>query len=182
MPTETTSTMKTYIANFGTENWAWKNCLDRSSIAVMDDLRVHPYWQRGDREGYIVEAQRVLKSRRNLPVTKPAASRSFSVNSLLMETSGDLWIHREKEWLWWTESLDTIPESEIVDDPQYLPERVKIIVYYKRCSPWSRQSRNGGKLPPWAGIHPKAREFLFTEGTLQQLSPDNALYAQARQL
>lgn len=31
----------------------------------------------------------------------------------------------------------------------------------------------------WNGLHPKAREFLFTEGTLQQLDEDHALYAQA---
>ena len=31
----------------------------------------------------------------------------------------------------------------------------------------------------WAGIHPKAREFLFTEGTFQKLSDDNAAFAQA---
>jgi hypothetical protein len=49
--------------NFGTGNWAWKDCLQRSTIAVMDDVRVHPFWQRGDREGYIAEAMRVLQSK-----------------------------------------------------------------------------------------------------------------------
>jgi hypothetical protein len=29
----------------------------------------------------------------------------------------------------------------------------------------------------WTGLHAKAKEFLFTEGTLQQLRPDNAEYA-----
>jgi hypothetical protein len=171
--------MKTFIANFGTENWAWKNCLERSSIAVMDDMRVHPYWQRGDREGYIAEAQEKLISRMGRPVARQAASRWFNLNTILMETDGDVWIHREKDELWWTTSLGNAPESEIVDDPQYHSERVKIIVYYKRCQAWSNKTRKGGKLPPWAGIHPKAREFLFTEGTLQQLSGDNSLYAQA---
>src|ERR1700724_2576741 len=124
--------MNVYIANFGTENWAWKNCLDRSSIAVMDDMRVHPYWQSGDREGYIAEVQRVLRSRVNRPVTTPVASRWFNVNTILMETADDLWIHREKEQLWWTISGNQPPNSEIVDDPQYLKEKVKIVVYYKK--------------------------------------------------
>lgn len=31
----------------------------------------------------------------------------------------------------------------------------------------------------WNALHPRAREFLFTEGTLQQLSEDNAAYARA---
>jgi hypothetical protein len=31
-----------FIANFGTGNWAWKDGLQTSTIAVMDDVRVHP--------------------------------------------------------------------------------------------------------------------------------------------
>jgi len=171
--------MKTIIANFGTENWAWKNCLERSSIAVMDDMRVHPYWKRGDREGYITEAQGKLKSRMGRPVARQAASRWFNLNTILMETDGDLWIHREKDQLWWTISLGQAPESEIRDDPQYRNQQVKMIVYYKRCQSWSNQTRQGGRLPPWSGLHPKARDFLFTEGTFQELSVDHSLYAQA---
>jgi hypothetical protein len=77
------ATMNVYIANFGTGNWAWKDCLARSSIAVMSDVRVHPFWQRGDREGYIAEAQRVLLNRAGRPVIKGVASRWFNLNTLL---------------------------------------------------------------------------------------------------
>ena len=170
--------MKVYIANFGTENWAWENCLKRSCIAVMDDTRVHPFWQRGDREGYIAEAQKVLRSRVNRPVTTPVASRWYNVNTILAETSGDLWIHREKEQLWWTVSTDRPADSEIVDDPQYIRETHKIVVYYKKCLPWSPESKTGASLQ-WRAIHPKARHFLFTESTFQSLSADHAQYAQA---
>jgi hypothetical protein len=45
--------MNVFVANFGTGNWAWKDCLQRSTIAVMDDVRVHPFWQRGDLEGML---------------------------------------------------------------------------------------------------------------------------------
>lgn len=171
--------MKTFIANFGTENWAWQNCLNRSAIAVMDDLRVHPFWQRGDREGYIAEAIAKLKSRTGHAVARQAASRWFNLNTILMETDGDIWIHREKDMLWWTTSLGKVPESEILDDPQYRNQHVKMVVYYKRCHAWSNKTRKGGKLPPWSGVHPKARDFLFTEGTFQEPSTDNSLYAQA---
>jgi hypothetical protein len=44
--------------------------------------------------------------------------------------------------------------------------------------PWSDKNKKGGVLQ-WRAIHPKARDFLFTEGTFQQLKSDNALYAQA---
>ena len=44
--------------------------------------------------------------------------------------------------------------------------------------PWSHQTRNGNRLD-WNTLHPKAKAFLFTEGTLQQLDSDNAAYAVA---
>jgi hypothetical protein len=53
--------MRVYVANFGVGNWAWPECLRRSSIAVMDDDRVHGFWKNGDRLGYIAEANKVLK-------------------------------------------------------------------------------------------------------------------------
>jgi hypothetical protein len=40
----------------------------------------------------------------------------------------------------------------------------RIYLYQKKCSGWS--DRNGkGALLGWDGLHPKAKEFLFTEGT-----------------
>lgn len=170
--------MNTYIANFGMGNWAWRECLERQAIAVMDDVRVHPFWQRGDRDGYVAEVQRVIKRKAGRTVIKPVASRWFNLNTFLMETIGDLWIHREKDQLWWTVSLDQNPSSEIIDHPRPIGEPAKIFVYYKRCMPWSSSDKKGGGLR-WMAIHPKAREFLFTEGTFQKLSSDNALYAQA---
>ncbi len=170
--------MNVYIANFGSGNWAWPNCLERHSIAVMDDMRVHPFWQRGDHEGYVREAMRVLKTKKGKTPTRSTATRWFNVNTLLHETAGDLWIHREKDELWWTVSTGEQPESEIIDDPDISFGKVKIIVYYKRCDAWSQKDKMGRPLL-WAGIHPKAREFLFTEGTFQELADDNAAYARA---
>lgn len=171
--------MNVYIANFGSGNWAWPECLRRVSIAVMDDMRVHPYWQRGDHEGYVSEAIRVLKTMHGKPPTRSVATRWYNVNTLLHETAGDLWIHREKDELWWTVSTAAPPgPPEIMDDPAYTHSAPKIAVYYKQCQPWSQRDK-AGRMLQWAGIHPKAREFLFTEGTFQKLSDDNAAFAQA---
>jgi hypothetical protein len=170
--------MNVYIANFGSGNWAWPECQRRHAIAVMDDMRVHPFWQRGDREGYIETAMRVLRTRKGQQPTRSVAARWYSVNALLHETAGDFWIHREKDQLWWTVSTDEQPEGLVMDDPDISSAKVEIAVYYKRCEPWSQHDKAGRTLL-WAGIHPKACEFLFTEGTFQQLSVDNALYAQA---
>jgi len=96
----------------------------------------------------------------------------------MTQTSGDLWIHREKEQVWWTESLNQPATSEVMHDPEPRGAPTDIFIYHKLCNPWSSKTRKGGGLL-WAAVHPKAREFLFTEGTCQQLGPDNTLYAQA---
>lgn len=170
--------MNVFIANFGTGNWAWKTCLEHSTIAVMDDVRVHPYWQRGDLEGYVAEAQRVLQSKSGTRPIRGVATRWFNVCTVMTQTTGDLWIHREKEQVWWTESLDQAATCEVRPDPDPRAEQNEIFFYQKACKPWSSKTKKDGGLL-WEAIHPKAREFLFTEGTCQQLAPDNALYAQA---
>jgi hypothetical protein len=170
--------MKVFIANFGAGNWAWKDCLQRSTIAVMDDVRVHPFWQRGDQEGYVAEAMRVLQSKAGTPPIRGVATRWFNVPTIMTETTGDLWIHREKEILWWTHSLDRPATSEVIADPMPRGTQNEIYVYHKLCYPWSNKTKRGGPLL-WDALHPKAKEFLFTEGTCQRLKPENALYAQA---
>ncbi len=169
--------MNVYIANFGSGNWAWPECHRRGAIAVMDDLRVHPYWQRGDRDGYIETAMRVLHTKKGQRPTRSVAARWYNVTTLLHETAGDVWIHREKDELWWTVSTGEQPEKMEMEDPAPSFGKAQIAVYYKRCNPWSQRDK-AGRLLQWAGIHPKAREFLFTEGTFQKLADDNAAFAQ----
>ncbi len=170
--------MRVYIANFGRGNWAWRQCLRRRALAVMDDVRLHPFWKTGDKEGYIRETQKLLRRPDGSPVTKPVASRWFNLNDVFMQTAGDVWIHREKEELWWTSSSDLPPSVEIIDDPNPRAGPAKIYVYYKPCSGWSDRDKRGRHLS-WGSLHPRAKEFLFTEGTCQQLSGDNAAYAEA---
>ena len=169
--------MRVYIANFGRGNWAWPDCLRRNALVVMDDERVHPFWLRGDREGYIQEALKIFRSESGGPVIKPVASRWFNLNTVFKETAGDLWIHREKGDVWWSESLDVAPQVQLIEDPHALDGAARIYLYYKACSGWSDRNKIGGVLR-WDGLHAKAKEFLFTEGTCQQLSDDHAKYAQ----
>jgi hypothetical protein len=169
--------MRVFIANFGRGNWAWPECLRRKALAVMDDTRVHPFWKRGDKEGYIRKTQEELRLAGGGHVLKMVASRWFNLNSILMETDGDLWIHREKAELWWTQSSHEEPSEEIIDDPNPLFGAARIHVYYKPCSGWSNRDKKGRPLT-WNGLHVKARAFLFTEGTFQKLADDNAAYAE----
>src|SRR5262249_30369829 len=149
--------MSVYIANFGRGNWAWPECLKNGSLVVMDDERVHSFWLNNDRDGYIQEAQKVLRLSSGGPVPKPVASRWFNLNTILVTTAGDLWIHREKTELWWTESIAAEPTVQVRDDPQPLSGPARIYLYQKNCSGWSDRNRKGALLG-WDSLHPRAKE------------------------
>lgn len=169
--------MKVYIANFGRENYEWPNCLSQSTVATMNAEAVHPFWVKRDREGYIDYSQRHLTTAAGIKPTRPVASRWFNLMTIISETTGDIWIHREKDQLWWTRSKSD--GSIIVPgvDPT-MPDNSKVYVCHKPCEPWSNFNKSRNRLE-WNSLHARAKEFLFTEGTLQQLADDNAAYALA---
>jgi hypothetical protein len=168
--------MKVYIANFGRENFAWPDCLGRSTIATINDVAAQGFWERGDRESYIQHRLKYGKTASGIAPTRPVASRWFNLMTIIAESVGDIWIHREKEHLWWTTSLPDAPTFEPLKEP--VGDRSDLIICHKPCEPWSNANRKGNRLD-WGGLHPRAKEFLFTEGTLQQLKPENAAYALA---
>ncbi len=165
--------MKVFIANFGRENYEWPVCYARGTIATMNEVSAQAYWEAGDREGYILSRMKG-KTAAGITPTRPVASRWFNLMSIISQSSGDLWIHREKDQFWWTTSRSDPPVFEPKVEP--VGDKRNVIVCHKPCEPWSDKNRNGNRLD-WNGLHPKAREFLFTEGTLQQLGDDNAKYA-----
>lgn len=168
--------MKVFIANFGRENYAWPDCLARGTIATMNDVAVQGFWEAGDRESYIQNRIKLHKTAAGKTPTRPVASRWFNLMTTIVESEGDIWIHREKDQLWWTTSRSEPATFEPLKET--VGDRRDVIICHKPCEPWSNKSRKGNRLE-WAGLHPKAQEFLFTEGTLQQLRPDNAEYALA---
>jgi hypothetical protein len=167
--------MKVFIANFGRHNYEWPQCFTRSTVATMNNVAVQPFWEAGDREGYIQHQQRYGTTAAGTRPIRTVASRWFNLMTIISETSGDTWIHREKEQLWWTRSKADAATIEQDIDPTLVGDQ-RVYVCHKPCEPWSNQRRNGNRLE-WNSLHPKAKEFLFTEGTLQQLAEDNAAYA-----
>lgn len=170
--------MKVFIANFGRENFAWPLCLARGTIATMNDVAVQGFWEAGDREGYIQNRMMIDKTAAGKTPTRPVASRWFNLMTTIVQSEGDMWIHREKDRIWWTVSRSRQATFEPIKEPIGQGRGRDMIICHKPCNPWSDQNRKGNRLE-WAGLHPKAQEFLFTEGTLQQLRPDNAEFARA---
>lgn len=134
-------------------------------------------WLAGDKEGFIQRCIATRITARGIPPTRPVAARWYNLAHIISETENDLWIHREKNELWWTITRPGPVEVEV--QPARPGSVVQWIhVLQKPADKWSNKNRRGARLE-WPAIHPKAREFLFTEGTLQQLSEDNAAYARA---
>ncbi|MDB5599074.1 MAG: hypothetical protein JWN71_1118 [Xanthobacteraceae bacterium] len=167
--------MKVFIANFGRHNYAWSQCLERGTVATMNSVAVQPLWGAGDREAYIQHSVRHAWTALGTRPTRSVASRWFNLMTIISETSGDIWMHREKEQFWWTRSK---PDAAVIEpgvDPTLTGDQ-RVFICHKPCEPWSNRSLKGNRLE-WNSLHPRAKEFLFTEGTLQQLNEDNAEYA-----
>ncbi len=110
--------MRTAVCNFGLENWAWPECLRRGTVMVIDDVRTHDFYLPGDREGYIRAAQTHPRAPGGPPVNRAVASRWYDLNTQLLETDGDLWLHKDGDRLWWTISTGAEPSHEVVDEPK----------------------------------------------------------------
>lgn len=171
--------MRVFIANFGLQNFLWPECKRRPSIATLEPADMYPLWVAGDREAYVDRALTQKMTVRGEVPTRPVASRWFGLMDTISTTEGDIWFHREKNELWWTVSKADPVQIELHSgsDNPHRPG-VEVFQFHKPAEPWSDRTRTGAPLS-WVGLHPKAKDFLFTEGTLQQLSPDNAAYALA---
>lgn len=170
--------MRVFIANFGRGNAMWPEARDRPAVTIFNDEGADPFWRAGDRAGYIAYSLANTLTLHDVPPTVPLASRWFNLATIVTQSAGDVWIHREHDELWWTITTDSPAASELRDPPPGVRKAERIVHYAKPALPWSPRARTGTRLS-WTGLHPKARTFLFTEGTLQQLAPDNAAYAMA---
>src|SRR3546814_14500554 len=129
------------------------------------------FWESGDREPYINHCPENIKTAAVILPTRSVAARWYNLMKTSAQSAGDLWIHREKEQLWWTTSKEDPPHFEPRVEP--VNDGRRVVVCHKPCNPWSNENKNGNRLD-WHSLHPRACEFLFTEGTLQMLGEDNA--------
>lgn len=167
--------MRVFIANFGEQNYEWPTCLGRGTVATMNEVEAQKHWEAKDRDAYINNRMKG-KTAAGLSPTLSVAARWYNLMTIISETSNDIWIHRDSDKLWWTISQDAPPSFESKTEPT--GRKREVVVCHKPCRPWSDQARNGNLLR-WKSLHPKARDFLSTEATLQQLSEDYAQYSQA---
>lgn len=167
--------MKVFIANFGQENYEWPTCLKNGTVATMNDIVAQPLWEQRKREEYILQRMQG-KTAAGLTPTRQVAVRWYNLMTIITETQGDVWIHRDGEKLYWTTSTAEPVSFQRKTEP--VGRKRDVVICHKPCEPWSDRTRTGNQLL-WRSLHPKARDFLSTEATLQALSDDYASYALA---
>lgn len=170
--------MDIYIANFGIGNTLWPHCLSNSVICSYEDADLWPLWHAGKFDEYIEKCLWEKKTVKGISPTKPVASRWYNIGHIVSDTQGDLWIHREKDQLWWTMSLPEAVQVNLHNGASVGRKEERYYVFNKPAAPWLNKCKKGRPLN-WRELHPKAKEFLFTEGTIQRLSESNAEYAKA---
>lgn len=168
LTSSTGETLKVYIANFGRQNYEWPICRERGTVATMNAVDAQKYWEADDREGYVSTRMANDLTAAGKKPTKATASRWFNLMTNIVETVGDVWVHKDGDELWWTISRGEAPSFETKKEP--IKRGRDVVVCHKPCEPWSNKSKKGIPLR-WNELHPKAKDFLSTEATLQSLSP-----------
>lgn len=170
-----------YIANFGEGNALWPIARANGTIITIDNVAVHPFWQAGDREGYIEAALEHTLTALGKRPSRPTAGRWYNLVAEMQETEGDLWISRQGDAVWWTISQAGELREELRPSINSGRDGPSIWHIEKPCLPWSDRDRQGRPLR-WEALHPKARDFLSTEATFQRVANDRGYADYARAL
>ena len=173
-----TPRQKVYIANFGHENYLWKDCREHDTLGMFQSEDLQPFWSDQDREGYVAHCIATRKTAAGKVMTATVAGRWFNLGTEFLATSGDVWSHHDEGALWWTISKPDEVTTSLEAAGPGRPAGDKVYVLRKPARPWSNANDRGAVLA-WDGLHARAREFLFLEGTFHALVDDNAEFVLA---
>ena len=170
--------MKIYVANLGFENVYWPVCRSDSVLTLYTSKKLFECWTNGDREGWIEWATHNAKMTNGQLAIKPVASRWFNLLTIFHETLGDIWIHRDRDQLFWTRTVSGPTSVSHITDPTAVSSKTgpvghsnPYLLLKKPTERW-RSTTEAGRPLFWKGLHPKSRDFLQTEATYQEVAND----------
>ena len=174
-------TGRVYITNCGEGNALWPIAKAHDTLIMVDNTSIHPFWQVGDREGYVEAAMTTTLTALNKRPSRQTAGRWYNLVEEMRDTEDDIWISRQGDAIWWTISQAGDLREEL--HPSTNPKRDGPSTWHieKPCLPWSDRGRQGRALR-WEALHPKARHFLSTEATFQTIANDRGYADYARAL
>lgn len=161
--------MKVYIANLGENNAHWPICRAENVLTLETSARLLEFWKNSDRSGWLAWAtqnERMINGQMAIPAV---ASRWFNLITIFHNTHGDIWIHRDGDYLFWTESIPGPINEMAIRDLSGNPR--PYLLLKRPTKQWVSRSRNGRNLL-WRSLHPKAHHFLQTEATYQEIAND----------
>ncbi|WP_139222663.1 hypothetical protein [Loktanella salsilacus] len=116
----------------------------------MNAIDAQRYWEVNDREGYMSSRMANDTTAAGKKPTKATASRWFNLMTTVAETSGDVWIHKDEDELWWMTSRNDAPSFEMKKEP--IAREREVVICHKPCEHWSNKSKKGVPLR-WNELH-----------------------------
>lgn len=168
-----------YIANFGIGNKLWPDCLEYARLETFSHPSALPFLEAEDKEGYVRNAMEKELTSKGVRPDKSVAAKWYKASKTFETTSGDIWVHRADDYIWWTVSLPQAHEISYHDS--HAPEAKPGDTVFHTRKPtlsWHNMDVKGRRLL-WRGVHPKAHDFLTTESTMQRLGPEYEAYTRA---
>ena len=159
----------------------WPIAKANSTILTIDNVDTHPFWQAGDRDGFIAAVMEHTLTARGVRPSRPTAGRWYNLVDELRDTEGDLWISRQGDALWWTVSLPEPLREALHPSTNPARDGPQVWLLEKPCRPWSDRDGEGRPLL-WAARHAKSKDFLATEATFQKIANDRGYADYARAL
>jgi hypothetical protein len=163
-----------FIANFGYNNFNWKNCLVKNAICGMMRFGCHDYFMNDDSDGFVEHCVTSEKTAYGTVPSQATARGWYNRNKELEASSSEYWIHREDDKIWWTITLDK--EAFFEQSTDHLDTPTWIV--YKPCLPWSSRNKNGEPLRH-EGLHPKIKDAVVSRAMSHKASLENAAYFRA---
>src|SRR5258708_31167930 len=113
--------MKVYVANLGEGNAFWTLCKSENVLTLETRARLLDFWRKNDRVGWVawaVNNERMVNGQVAIPAV---ASRWFNLITIFYETIGDIWTHRDGDYLFWTTSVAGPITETAISDPSGNP-------------------------------------------------------------
>jgi hypothetical protein len=118
--------MEVYIANLGERNAHWPACRSESVLTLETGTKLLDFWKNNDRDGWLSWATKNERMINGQIATAAVASRWFNLITIFHNTTGDIWIHRDGDYLFWTKSIAgavvEVPINDPSGNPPSLPE------------------------------------------------------------
>lgn len=161
--------MKVVVANLGYKNVHWPICLREDVITLQVSVDAFNFWKNGNKNGWIEWAIENEATMHGRSPTRAVCSRWYNLMSFFSESVDDLWLHRSDDDLYWTTSRASEINITPIDDP--FGSNRPYLLFRRSADKWRNHDKKGRRLQ-WKALHLKARDFLHTEATYQEVASD----------